>query len=212
MWIILVTYFSYFYLYVDFVYKVQVFKNCRTEEEQQSFREFGNSSIFSWSIWNHYEKNRQSSVVLFLLQINWFVSNIHACLLHVLSTQLICVLLMFFINMENDAISRHKHTSLYLILKTIELAQRLNSKFSKQLRSIFNRAVCHVYFGERWEDCLLWQHKRRTHCIFRSNLKSSRFIRPHSRKFIFTSNKNSIWWYSLDFLSETSLYSKCRFD
>ena len=51
---------------------------------------------FPWSIWNHYEKNRQSSVVLFLLQINLCVSNIHACLLHVVRTQLICVRLMFF--------------------------------------------------------------------------------------------------------------------
>ena len=151
------------------------FKFSRTAGLKRNNKVSENSAIlqyFPWSIWNHYEKNRQSSVVLFLLQINWFVSNIHACLLHVLSTQLICVLLMFFIDLENDAISRHKHTSLYLILKTIELAQRLNSKFSEQLRSIFNRAVCHVYFRERWKDCLLWQHKRRTPCIFVLDINS----------------------------------------
>ena len=57
--------------------------------------------------------------------------------------------IFFFKNMENDAVSLHKRTILYLILKTIELAQRLKSIYSAQLRSIFNRAVCHVYFRER---------------------------------------------------------------
>ena len=81
----------------------------------------------------------------------------HACLFKIHEVKDMIDLRMINIcqNMENDAVSLHKHTILYLILKTIELAQRLNSKFSKQLRSIFNRAVCHVYFREHGKDFLL---------------------------------------------------------
>ena len=75
----------------------------------------------------------------------------HACLFKIHEVKDMIDLRMINIcqNMENDAVSLHKHTILYLILKTIELAQGLNSKFWEQLRSIFNRAVCHVYFRER---------------------------------------------------------------
>ena len=68
VWIILETYFSYFYIYVALACKFS-----RTAGLKRNNKVSENLAIlqyFSWSIWNHYEKNRQSSVVFFLLQIH----------------------------------------------------------------------------------------------------------------------------------------------
>ena len=68
VWIILETYFSYFYIYVALACKFS-----RTAGLKRNNKVSENLAIlqyFSWSIWNHYETNRQSSVVFFLLQIH----------------------------------------------------------------------------------------------------------------------------------------------
>ena len=120
--------------------------------KNNKFGIFPRSSIFSITI---LKKDRQSLVILILFLINQYISNMHACLFNIHEVKDMIDLRIFFKNMENDAVSLHTHTILFLILKTIELAQGLNSKFWEQLRSIFNRAVCHVYFRGHGKDFLL---------------------------------------------------------